>query len=188
MSHEQERELFRLAHYAAALFLKQRHQDWCRRNREDVHAQALLLAWVYCQKYDPARGVKRSTYLVRYINFGLQHYIRDDLRHNPPAVSLDAPLDETGLGCLVDPQDVEQEVTDREERLWAQEFVVRHAPQMSRSECRALAGMYGEGLTMAEVARRSGISHAAVDKAHKRGVARLRALLDPSAAQREGER
>jgi RNA polymerase sigma factor (sigma-70 family) len=104
---------------------------WIRRNlasrKEEIHQVALIGLWEAALAYDPARGVKFSTFAGVCIYSDILNFFRNERRHRVPTVSLDEPLAmgrrETSVTLLdtLAALDSTREVEDRELEQWTRE-------------------------------------------------------------------
>lgn len=147
-------------------------------------AQDLAIAlWLCVRRYDAARGVPFAAFAARYLEVEFQKRLRGRerrYRYCKPAadLSLDAPMTDDGETLAALLQDgratAEENLILREEAVEGRRKLQRHLSRLPPGQRQILMARYGEGLSVAAIAARFGVSVNTVKTQLKRALAVLR--------------
>lgn len=181
---------------AARHALIERHLPLCRRvaygtkvlptaalGAEDLEAAGIVGLIQAVDRFDPARGIPFEGYATLRVRGAVLDEVRrlDDLSRTArarddgqrAAVSLELLQERGELG---DPTEI-AEVDVRAESDGLRDDVERALAAIPARERSILASYYSDGLTLAAIGRRLGVSEARVCQLHTRAIAQLRAVL-----------
>lgn len=155
------------------------------RGLEDLEAAAVVGLIQAVDRFDPSRGIPFEGYAALRVRGAILDEVRrlDDLTRDARrlaredeqggAVSLECLQERGELG---DPTEI-AEVDARAARDGLRDDVERALAAIPARERAILASYYGEGLTLATIGRRLGVSEARVSQLHTRAIAQLRSIL-----------
>ena len=153
---------------------------------EDLEAAGVVGLIQAIDRFVPERGIPFAGYAVLRIRGAILDEVRrlDDLSRDARQRTTDDDPNRTTMsldllqerGEVVDPTQG-AEVDDRAARDGLRDDVERALASIPRRERSILASYYSDGLSLAAIGRRIGVSEARVSQLHSRAIVQLRMLL-----------
>lgn len=139
--------------------------------REDAMQVAAMALYDAYRRFNAEKG-SFGGFAKAYVHGRLRHYVEKEKR-NAERNRLLPPSGEEEEGGRIESMAVDHSHLQMERSLEMRELL----KALTEKEKRAIYGLFFEGLSLAEIARREGVSHATVSTWKRRGLAKLRKML-----------